>query len=375
MKQRRFRLFVLISVLIFSAISVFFIVSKNSKGSIYKVERKKMVLSVYASGYIDSSDSVNIKSEVSGYVERILVEENQEVKRGQILAIISHNSLKQNLKEVEANLSSIEDRLAANSDFRKEQLSIIEIKRAVFENLERNYQRKKALYEEELISKERFEDIKREYEVAKKDYERQLSQYNDIIKNLSTQRDALSARRMAIREEIERHYVKAPIDGKILRKFVNQGDYVNSLQQNNLLFSIANQRNLETVLMVDEEYVSLIKEGTKVLVTIDSYPNETFVGKIKTIESQSDRSSRTVKVKAQVDYTKPVIFNMTIEANIIIKETEGLFIPASAIKDGYVEVFEGGRSKRVKVEVAPEKYNGFLLVISGLKEGQEIILR
>lgn len=372
-KKRRITIFLVILILVFGI--TLLLISKDSKIKKFKVERKKMILSVYASGYIDSSDSVNIKPEISGYVEKILVRENQEVKRGQLLAVISHDVLRQNLKEVEANLANIEERLTGNSDFRKEQLSIIEIKRAVLENVEKNFQRKKALYEEELISKERFEDIKREYEVAKRDYERQLSLYNDTLRNLSFQREALIAKRMALKEEIEKYHVRAPISGKILRKFVNEGDYVNSLQQNNFLFSIGNEKALETVLMVDEEYIPMIREGMKVIVTIDSYPNDTFNGKIKTIESQSDRSSRTVKVKADIEYTKPVIFNLTIEANIIVKETEGLFIPASAYKDGYVEVFEGGKSKRVKVEVAPEKYNGFLLVTSGLKEGQEIILR
>lgn len=375
MNLKKGKILIFLLIILFVLGFVLLLMSNDSKVKKLKVERKKMVLSVYASGYIDSSDSVVIKPEVSGYVEKILVRENQEVKRGQLLAVISHDVLKQNLKELEANLSIVEQRLMANSDFQREQQSMIDIKRAVLENVEKNYQRKKALYEEELISKERFEDIKREYEVAKRDYERQLSQYNDTLKSLESQREGLVAKRMAIKKEIEKYHVRAPISGKILRKFVNEGDFVNSLQQNSFLFSIGNEGALETVLMVDEEYIPMIREGMKVIVTLDSYPNETFIGKIKTIESQSERSSRTVKVKADINYTKPVIFNLTVEANIIVKETEGLFIPASAYKDGYVEVYEGGKSKRVKVEVASEKYDGFLLVTSGLKEGQELILQ
>lgn len=369
---------ILILALLFIVVCGFliYLISKDSsKVRKFKVERKKMILSVYASGYIDSSDSVNIKPEVSGYIEKIFVRENQEVKKGQILAVINHNVLKQNLREVDAILSDVEEKLRPQSEFRNEQLKMIEIKKVIYENLERNFQRKKALYEEELLSKEKFDDLKREYEVAKKEYERQISLYNDSLRSLTLQREALRAKRQALKEEIERHIVRAPIDGKILRKFVNQGDYVNNLQQGNFLFTVGNDKNLETVLMVDEEYIPMIKEDMKVIVTIDSYPNDSFIGKIKLIESQSDRSSRTVKVKAHVDYTKPVIFGLTVEANIITKEIEGIFIPVSALKEGYVEVVERGKSKKVKVDVAPERYNGFFLVKSGLKEGQEILIK
>lgn len=375
MIQKKLRIFIYISVplLIFSLFIFLFL--KPTKVVKYKVEKRKMVHSVYASGYIDSSDSVLVKPEVSGYIEKILVTEGQEIKKGQLLAVISNETLKENIREVEAQLASVSERLRTDSDFRKDLTHNIEIKREVLENVEKNYNRRKALFEEGLISKEMFDAIKREYEVAKRDYERQLNIYNDSIKNLSYQFDSLNARKKALKYELEKYYVKSPISGKVLRKFLNEGDYVNNLQQNNVLFSLGSERNLETILLVDEEYIPMVREGMKVLITLDAYPGESFVGSIKTIEKQSDRASRTVKVKANVDYQKSIYFGLTVEANIIIKEVEGLFIPDSAYKNGYVEVLEEGRTKRVKINVSPEKYNGYLLVKDGLQEGQEIILK
>lgn len=373
MKNKK-KLILLLSIFIFAVFIIAFLL-KPSKVNKYKVVNKKMVLSIYASGFIDSSDSVMIKSEVSGYVEKIFVKENDEVKKGQLLATISNNTIKENLKEVDAQIASLSDKLSANSDYRRELLNSIEIKKSVLENAEKHFNRRKALFEEELIPKEKFDEAKKEYDMAKKDYERQINLYNDSIKSLNYQLESLKAKRKAIKEEIDRYYIKSPINGKVLRRFVNEGDYVNNMQQNNALFSIGNEKNLETVLLVDEEYIPMVKEGMKVFVTLDPYPGETFEGKIKIIESQSDRASRTVKVRTDVNYGKPVFFNLTVEANIIVKEVEGIFIPASAYKDGYVEVLEGRKTKKVKVEVSKEKYNGFLLVNSGLKEGQEILIK
>ncbi|MGC8938563.1 MAG: efflux RND transporter periplasmic adaptor subunit, partial [Thermodesulfovibrio sp.] len=154
-----------------------------------------------------------------------------------------------------------------------------------------------------------------------------------------------------------------------------EGEYVNPLQQNSALFSVGNEKNLETVLFVDEEYIPKVKTGMKVYITLDSYPGEIFEGRIKSLESQSDRATRTVKVKADVNYGKPVFFGLTVEANIIIDEIEGIFIPEKAYQNGYVEVLDGNRVKKIKVKVSPEKYNGYLLVIEGLEENQELVIR
>ncbi len=375
MQIKKTKAILILSFLLIIATVILIFSLKPSKTNKYKIEKKTMVYSVYASGYIDSSDSVTIKSEVSGYIERILVKEGEEVKKGQLLAVISNEPVQENLRDIEAQLASVKERLSTDSDFIKELKHNIEIKKAIFENVEKNFNRRKALYEEELISKEKFDEIKREYEVAKRDYERQLNIYNDTIKNLNYQLESLKARMQALKSELNKYYIKSPINGKFLRKFVNPGDYVNPMYQSNALFSVGNEKNLETVLLVDEEYITMVKEDMKVYITIDSYPKEIFEGKIKLIEKQSERNTRTVKVKADVNYTKSVFLGLTVEANIIIKEIEGLFIPESAYKNGYVEIIEGGKTRKIKVDISPERYNGYLHVKEGLKEGQEVVIR
>ncbi|MCX7988232.1 MAG: efflux RND transporter periplasmic adaptor subunit [Thermodesulfovibrio sp.] len=375
MNLNKTKTFLIFFIFLLIAILTFVFLVKSSKTEKYKLEKKKMVYSVYASGYIDSADSVVIKPEISGYIEKIMVKEGQEVKKGQLLAVISNDTVRENLKDIAAQLASVKEKLAPDSDFKKELKHNIEIKKAILENVEKNFNRRKTLYEEELISKEKFDEIKREYEVAKRDYERQINIYNDSIKSLNYQLESLKAKKQALKAELDKYFIKSPIDGKILRKFINTGDYVNNIQQNSFLFSVGNEKNLETVLLVDEEYISMVKEGMKVYITVDSYPKEVFEGKIKLFEKQSDRTTRTVKVKADVNYGKPVFFGLTVEANIIIKEVEGVFIPESAYKNGYVEILEGQKVKRVKVDISPERYNGYFHVIEGLKEGQEVVIK
>ena len=149
-----------------------------------------------------------------------------------------------------------------------------------------------------------------------------------------------------------------------------EGDYVNSVLKDDILFSIGNPGALETVLAVDEEFIPLIKPGDKVLITTDAYPGRVFEGKIRVIERESDRVSRTVKVKADTDYPPDIPVGITVEANIVITDREGLFISREAYKDGYVEVMKDGKKVRVPVEPGAEK-DGYIEINEGASKNGE----
>ncbi len=368
------RLLIYLTLVIILLASLFFL-SKPQRTDTYKVQKKKMTTSVYASGYIDSSDSVVLKAEVSGTVQTIMVTEGDEIKTGQVLLILYHAPVSENLKDMEAQIGALSERLRPDSDFQRGLLQYIEMKRVSLSDIEKTLNRLKALYQEGLVSEARFDEIRREHELAKRDYERQINQFQDNMTSLNYQLEGLKAKRQALKAELDKYYIRSPINGRVLRRFVNVGDYVNHMQQGNALFSIGNERNIETLLFVDEEYIPKIKEGMKVYISLDAYPGEVFEGVIKAIDGQSDRTTRTLKVKADVNYGKPVFFGLTVEANIITVESEGIFIPESAYRDGYVEVFEGGRTDKLKVRVSPERSNGYLHVTEGLREGQEILIR
>ena len=216
---------IMIFVIFLISIALIFFYIKNKDGyEVYKVEKKKVVKSIYASGYIDSENSVIVKSEVSGYVEKIYVKENDEVKKGQILAKISNPTLYENLKDLEYQTQLIKQKLNENSDFRKQFIENIEIKKANYENLLKVYERRKNLFEKGLIAKEQFDEIAKNLEVAKRDYEKAVANYQDSLKELSYQLKSFEAKKSEVNKEIDKYYIKSPTDGKVLRKFVNEGD-------------------------------------------------------------------------------------------------------------------------------------------------------
>jgi HlyD family secretion protein len=144
--------------------------------------------------------------------------------------------------------------------------------------------------------------------------------------------------------------------------------------KDDILFSIGNPGALETVRSIDEEFIPLIKPGEKVLITTDAYPGKVFEGKIRVIERESDRISRTVKVKADTDYPPDIPVGITVEANIVVTDREGLFISKEAYKDGYIEVVKDGKKVRVPVEAGVEE-DGYIEIRDGAPGGGETLTR
>jgi HlyD family secretion protein len=365
--------FILFLTIILGLFLFLFLNSDNSVKT-EKVEKKRVVKSVYASGYVDSVNGVALKPEVSGYIERIYLKEGSRVKTGQLIATISNEPLKKNLIEIRTQIDFVQNRLNEDSDYRRALKEDIEIKRLNLEHIRKTYERRKELLKKGIISSESYQEAERSYDIARKEYQKSLDSYSDAINSLKTELDTLKAKEEALVKELDKYSIRSPIDGEILRRFVNEGDYVNNMVQNNELFSVGDTKNLETVLLVDEEYIPLIKEGLKVLVNTDAFPDKVFEGKIRLIEKESDRKTRTVKVKADVDYPENITIGITVEANIILSDREGLFISKEAYKDGHVRVLSNGKpvKKSIKVGIESEDY---IEVVEGLKEGQEIIIK
>lgn len=365
--------FILFLIIILGLFLFLFLNSDNNIKT-EKVEKKRVVRSVYASGYVDSVNSVVLKPEVSGYIEKIYVKEGSRVNTGQLIVTISNEPLKKNLMEIRTQVDFVQNRLNENSDYQRALKEDIEIKRLNFEHFRQTYERRRELLRKGIISRESSQEAEKNYDIARKEYQKSLDNYNDAINSLKTELDTLKAKEEALVEELNKYSIRSPIDGEILRKFVNEGDYVNSMAQNNQLFSIGDTKNLETVLLVDEEYIPLIKEGLRVLVNTDAFPDKVFEGKIRLIEKESDRKTRTVKVKADVDYPENILIGVTVEANIILSDREGLFISKEAYKDGQVRVLSKGKAVKKFVQVGVESED-YIEVVEGLKEGQEIIIK
>ena len=364
----------LLLLLLFVLLGAFVLIFAINKGGekYAVVEEKEIKRLVYGSGYARSKDYVLLKAEVSGYIKEVLVEEGDYVKRGQVLALMDSGPLEESIKEVSERLRLARERSREDSPYLKSLEKALESAKVSMENSQKVFERRERLFLQGLIPKEAYEQSKTQYEIAKREYERAKNAYEDAIRSINTEKRVLEADLKRLLKEKEKYVIRSPIEGYVLKKYVSKGDYINHISQDNKLFSIGS-RDWEVWLEVDEEYAGLVKEGQRVALKLDAYPDRTFEGKVAKIIREVDRSRKLITVKVFADLPKETPFGATVDGQIEVENKKVLLIPAIAYRDGYVLVYDGIRKIKVPVEVG-ERFGEYIEVKSGLRPGQRVVL-
>ncbi len=363
------RLYLVILILLLLGLTFFVLSSRKLFNKTYqRVEERPIKKLIYASGYVKPSNYVLIKAEVSGYVKRLYVKEGDYVKKGQILAVLEVKSLPSRVAELDARLALVEERLRGDSEFQKALKREIEIAKTNLLNEEKKLLRRKELYREGLLARESLDEAERSFQNAKDSFERIKNTYADTIRGLRTEKQALLEQKKALQEEVSKYYVRAPISGFVLKKYIDTGDFVNSVFGENRLFSLGT-KDFEIVLEVDEEYAGQVKEGQRVYLAFDAYPHTLFEGEIFQVIKEVERNKRSFLAKARLFQYLDLPAQATAEANILLEERKALVIPLKALEHGErVEV--KGRGK-IQIRTG-ERFGDYLEVLSGLKTGEEV---
>ncbi len=367
--MRRF-LIVLVFFILSALILLFVLKGDKENYAVAKEEEVKTL--VYGSGYAKADSYVVVKAEVSGYIEEVFVKEGDFVRKGQPLATIDSKTIDASVKEVSERLNLVRERQREGSAYLKSLESAIESARINMENSKNLFERRERLFSQGLISKEAYEQSKTQYEVSQKEYERLKNTYQDAIVSLRSEERVLLAERERLLREKEKYVIRSPIDGYVLKKFVNPGDYINHMSQENRLFSIGS-KGWEVWLEVDEEYAGMLREGQRVILRVDAYPNERFEGKVSQVIREVDRNRKLITVKVHAELPENLPNGSTVDGQIEIESKKAVLIPASAYQEGYVLLYDGVRRVKVPVKVG-RRYGEYLEVLEGLKPGDKVVV-
>lgn len=221
-----------------------------------KVSPDTIRSSVTATGTIEPVTEVEVGTQVSGIIDKIYVDYNSVVKKGQVIAELDKTNLNSELKSAKANLASAKSDL----DFQKT-----------------NYERYKVLNEKGLVSKT-------EFETTYLNYRKALEAYNSMRENVN-------------KAETNMGYatITSPIDGVVLSKAVEEGQTVASSFNTPTLFTIAQDlTDMRVIADVDEADIGEVREGQRVTFTVDAYPNDTFHGEVTQVRQEATVESNVV---------------------------------------------------------------------------------
>ena len=270
MKNRK-RTIVIIAVIILVITSTIFVLNANGKVEyVFEtvvVEKGSISNTVTATGTLEATNTVVVGTQVSGVIEKLYVDFNSKVKKGQLLAELDKSTLNSNLENAEADISNA----IAEVEYQKS-----------------NFERNKKLFEKEMISES-------DYDLSRYNYKRSEAALKSSKANLSKAKQNLSYAN-----------IYAPINGIVMNRAVEEGQTVAASMNTPELFTIANDlAEMQVEADVDEADIGLVTEGQRVEFTVDAFPDETFSGKITQVRLQPKESSNVITYTVIVTVANP----------------------------------------------------------------------
>lgn len=221
-----------------------------------KVALKTLQNSVTATGTIEAVTSVTVGTQVSGIVNKLYVDYNSQVKKGQVIAELDKTNLLSELNTAKANLASAQSSLNYQAA---------------------NMERYKALYKKGLCSADEYENALLTYRQAKE----QVASSRENVQRAQTNLGYAT--------------ITSPIDGTVISKSVEEGQTVAASFNTPELFTIAKDlTNMQVVANVDEADIGNVKEGDRVTFTVDAYPDDTFEGTVKQVRLEATTTNNVV---------------------------------------------------------------------------------
>lgn len=305
---------------------------------------EKITESVYASGIVKTKNQYQVFSSVNGLIRKIFVTEGDTVKTG--TALISIVNEMASLNTDNAKLAAEFAAMNANQDKLNELRLNIDLAKSKKENEGILLQRQRNLWTQNIGSKNELDQREISYKNAVTTYETALLRLNELKRQLNF--SALQSRKnLEISSRISNDYtIKSETNGKVYSILKEQGEMVNTQSP---VAIIGDATDFFIELQVDEYDINRIKNGQKILLSLDSYKGEVFEAVVTKINPILNEKSRTCIVEAGL-ITKPAVLypNLSVEANIIIQIKENaLLIPRGYLLEDDHVLMENKEKRKI----------------------------
>ncbi len=271
--------------------------AKRDKGIEVRFEtvgRRDLVAAVTASGKIQPKKKVDISADITGRITRIAVREGDLVQKGQFLLQIDPTIYQANLQRAQAAMSSAEAGAVQA--------------RASRDQAQRALQRTKELREQNpnLISQEQLEQAQTAFDIAEA--------------NLTAAQHLVEQSRAGLqesRDQLAKTHLVAPMAGRVTRLAVEEGEVAvpgTFSRETGLLLTISDLSVIQTKVQVDETDVVRLHMGDSVDVTIDAFPDTTFIGRVTKVSNSAiltaasaaaGQSDRAVDYEVEITLSNP----------------------------------------------------------------------
>lgn len=314
----------------------------HAKVGIATVSSEKETIQV--SGRIEAGNSANVSTRMMGSISQMLVNPGDEVKKGDLLLVISSADLRAKKAQVEAS---------------------IEQARSALKNAQKDHERFTVLYEKGSASAKELENITTRYEMAEAGLE--------VAQQMKKEVDA----------QFAYTNLRAPFSGIVANTFVKVGDIANPGMP---LATVEGTSAYEAAVMVPESQISRIKMGASANILIKSR-NISISGKVTELSPSAKNTGGQFLAKIDLQGSKDILPNILpgMFINAVIKVDQGVSIPTSPMVDEKALIRTGqltgiyalGNDDTAIlrwVRIGQER-SGQVEILSGISEGEKYIMK
>ncbi|MDR0941494.1 MAG: efflux RND transporter periplasmic adaptor subunit [Bacteroidales bacterium] len=292
--------------------------NKGTNVQVLKLEQTTVARNLSFSVVLQAYEKVAIAPNIPGRISNILVKVGSQVSAGQLLVQMDKSNYEQ--------------------------------AKVQFDNLAVDYNRVKQLNASDNISKQQYDQTKASYEATK-------TKVDDLQANT---------------------FLRAPFAGVIEAKNYENGELFNGAQP---ILSLVQINNLKAFVSIPETYYSQLKEGTKVAITSDIYPNQTFEGVIEIIYPTIDPITHTFQIQIKIpNADKTLRPGMYASTSISFGNVKTTVVPYQAVlklqgsNDRYVFVNNNGVAKRIAVQLGQRFDDKTEIITEEIHDGDELVV-
>jgi HlyD family secretion protein len=269
---------------------------------------------IKASGNIEATNII-VSSQVSVKISDLLKDEGDSVNKGDTVVIIDTETYELKFKEALASLEYAQAQFnLIKKGARKEDIKQAQV---TFDLAEKDKVRMENLYQAKSITKKQYDDAIANYDITQARL-KSAKENLEKVKNLSRPEELqqaeanfnrASANVSLIKKNLNDCYVTSPSSGFITKKFIEIGETAGMMTS---LFQVADLSSVDLVIYIPETELGLVKLGQKADITVDTYPDKTFWGKViyispqaeftpKNIQTQEERTKLVFAVKIKIE--------------------------------------------------------------------------
>jgi HlyD family secretion protein len=382
---------VLVLVVLGIALAVLVKPTSIDKNRLAKVTRGDVARSVVATGKIQPITKVEVKSKASGIVEKLYVDINDRVKKGQPLAQLDQVEILAQVNAQRAQLGAAEANVATyEANIEQDKVNAAAPDLPMYKaTLDRNMQMQKL----GIVSNQALDDANKDYQAAltrRDSAKAQIGVDAARLKQARAQVMQAEASLKQLEEQLSYTTIVAPMDGEILSRDVEIGAAVSSIlvlgSTATLVMTEGDTSEVYVQGKVDEADIAHVYMGQLARIKVESFRDRLFYGKVTKISPMGVEKDNVTTFEVRVSINNAggeLKAQMTANAEIMLDEHKGvLTVPENAVsydkdKNATVDVpdkhqKEGTRKVAVKVGLS----NGSVTeILSGLKEGDQVVLQ